>query len=252
MLSQIFCYWDKQQSAVSNMTQFHLTLKCTKDQSFHFCDCVLVSKWIFQHHDRGLTKLHAGSDQLLVCVVINNPSFPTVKNNNTAYHAFGKYWMQARGLLNYRLKYRWPKVVYCICEPNELERKIKGKNWGECRGPSKNLGAWPTQAPLRIATGFTRNVDVLCFVIFTTLSHCRSQFSHKEGRLSCYLLVTSAGGEIPSAVQSFLSFHMQVRFCSQIRWTEDASLTRNRFPRKAICSQIRLRHSCAVAQLEVW
>jgi len=38
-----------------------------------------------------------------VCFVINNSSFPIVKNNNTAYHEFGKYWMQARGLLNYRL-----------------------------------------------------------------------------------------------------------------------------------------------------
>ena len=38
-----------------------------------------------------------------MCFVINNSSFPIVKNNNTAYHEFGKYWMQARGLLNYRL-----------------------------------------------------------------------------------------------------------------------------------------------------
>ena len=33
MLSQTFCYWDKQQSADSNTIQFHLTLKCTQDQS---------------------------------------------------------------------------------------------------------------------------------------------------------------------------------------------------------------------------
>jgi len=39
MLSQTFCYWDKQQSADSNIIQHHLTLKCTKDQSSHFCDC---------------------------------------------------------------------------------------------------------------------------------------------------------------------------------------------------------------------
>jgi len=51
----------------------------------------------------------------LMCVVINNSSYPTVKNNNTAYHTFGKYWMQARRFLNYRLKYCWPKVIYCIC-----------------------------------------------------------------------------------------------------------------------------------------
>ena len=52
---------------------------------------------------------------LLVCIVINNSSYPTVKNNNTAYYTFGKYWMQSRGFLNYRLKYCWPKVIYCIC-----------------------------------------------------------------------------------------------------------------------------------------
>jgi len=64
LLSQIFFYWDKQQSADSNITQFHLTLKCTKDQSSHVCDCFLISKSIFQHHDRGLSKFHAGSEQL--------------------------------------------------------------------------------------------------------------------------------------------------------------------------------------------
>jgi len=37
-------YWDKQQSVDSDIIQFHLTLKCTKDQSSHFCACFLVSK----------------------------------------------------------------------------------------------------------------------------------------------------------------------------------------------------------------
>jgi len=114
MLSQTFCYWDKQQSADSNITQLHLILKRTKDQFFHFYDCFLVSKWVFQHSNHCLTTFHAGSEQALVCVAINNSSYPTVKNNNTAYHAFGKYRMQARGFLNYRLKYCWPKVIYCI------------------------------------------------------------------------------------------------------------------------------------------
>jgi len=91
MLSQILCYWDKQQSAESNIFQFHLTVKCTKDQSSNFCDCFLVSKLIFQHHDRDPTKFHAEPEQLLVCVVINNSGYPAVKSNNTAYHAFGKY-----------------------------------------------------------------------------------------------------------------------------------------------------------------
>ena len=76
MLSQTFCYWDKKQSADSNIIQFHLTLKCTKDQSSHFCDCF---KRIFQHHDRGLTIFHAGSEQPLVCVVIINFIYPTSK-----------------------------------------------------------------------------------------------------------------------------------------------------------------------------
>jgi len=62
----------------SNIIQFHLTLKCTKDKSFHFCDCFLVSKRIFRHHNHGLTKFHAGSKQLQVCVVINISSYPTV------------------------------------------------------------------------------------------------------------------------------------------------------------------------------
>ena len=37
--------------------------------------------------------------------------------------------MQARGFLNYRLKYCWPKVIYCVCQPNKVEREIE-KNWG--------------------------------------------------------------------------------------------------------------------------
>ena len=120
MLSQTFCYWDKQQSADSNIIQFHLTLICTKDQSSHFCDCFLVSKWVFQRYDHCLTKFHAGSEQPLVRVVINNSSYPTVKNNNTAYRAFEKYWMQARGfsfkillaesyLLHMPRVVRWPE-----------------------------------------------------------------------------------------------------------------------------------------------
>jgi len=102
MLSQTFCYWDKQQCSNSNIIQFHLTLKCTKDQSSHFCDYFLASNWMFQHHEHGLTKCHAGSQQPLVCVVVNTSSYPAVKSNNTAYHAFWKYWMQARaGVANF-------------------------------------------------------------------------------------------------------------------------------------------------------
>jgi len=49
----------------------------------------------FSTPDRSLTKSHAGSEQLqywcVSCVIINNSSYPTVKHNITAYHAFGKY-----------------------------------------------------------------------------------------------------------------------------------------------------------------
>jgi len=147
MLSQTFCYWDEKQSADGNIIQFRLTLKCTKDQSFNFCDYFLVSKLIFHQHDRGLPKFHAGSEQLLVCVVINNCSYPAVKKNNTAYHTFGKCWMQARGFLKYRLKYSWPKCIYCVCQPNELKREIKKKTGGASRGPRKNLGGHGLPSP---------------------------------------------------------------------------------------------------------
>jgi len=114
MLSQTFRYREKQLSADINIIQLHLTLKCTKDQSFHFYD-YLFRNVFFQHRGRPLTKFHAGSEQSLVCVVIKNSSYPTIKNNNTAHHAFGKHWMQVRGFLNCRLKYCWPKVIYCVC-----------------------------------------------------------------------------------------------------------------------------------------
>jgi len=56
----------------------------------------------------------SGRHKSLMCVVINNSSYPTVKNNK-AYHAFVKHSMQARGFLIFRLQYCWPKVIYCIC-----------------------------------------------------------------------------------------------------------------------------------------
>ena len=130
-----------------NARQCYLTLKCTADESSHFFHYFLASNLIFHHHDRGLTKFHAGSEQPLVCVVINNSHYPVVKNN-TAYHAFGKYWMQARGLLNFRLKYCWLKVICCTCQSNELNVKLSTQLWGPSWGQSKIWGwAWPTQAP---------------------------------------------------------------------------------------------------------
>jgi len=55
--------------------------------------------------------------------------------------------MQARGFLNYRLKYCWPKLTYCICQPNELEQENKKKTRGAKQGAKqKSGGLWPTQA----------------------------------------------------------------------------------------------------------
>jgi len=50
MLSQTFCYWNKQQFADSNTIQFYLTLKCTIDQSSHFYNRLFSSNWAFHHH----------------------------------------------------------------------------------------------------------------------------------------------------------------------------------------------------------
>jgi len=70
--------------------------------------------------------------------------------------------MQARGFLNYSFKYCWPKVIYCslrvyqincTCLQNELKRDIKKKTGEQAGGQAKIWGVWPTQVPLRIATG---------------------------------------------------------------------------------------------------
>jgi len=55
--------------------------------------------------------------------------------------------MQAIGFLIDRLKYSWPKCIYCVCQPNELKREIKKKTGGTKHGAKqKSGGAWPTQA----------------------------------------------------------------------------------------------------------
>ena len=178
MLWQTFCYWGKQQSADRNVIQFHFTLKCTKDQSSHFCDCFLVSKWLFQHHDRGLTTFHAGSKQLLSCVV--SSSCPAVKHKNTAHHVSGKYWMQARGFLNYRLILLAQRFLgYCICQPKKLNGKFRKKLKSQTGGQAKIWGGHgPPRPPLRIATAATRHF--LCFckipqVVWRQL--CRSLYA---------------------------------------------------------------------------
>ena len=147
MLSQTFCYWDKQQSADSNIIQFHFTLKCTKDQSSHFCDSFLVSKWIFQHHDRSLTKLHPWSEQPLVCLVINNSNFPAVKNNNTVIMHSGNTECRLEGL-SVTVQYiaRWNLSTAYVNQTN-LNGELR-KNWGAKQGANQKFGGpWPTQAP---------------------------------------------------------------------------------------------------------
>ena len=151
MLLQTFCYWNKQQPADSNLILFHLTHKRTKGQSSYFCDCFLIWKWIFQHHDRGLTKFRAGSEQPLVGVVISNSSYPTAKSNNPACHAFGEYLMQAREFLNNRLKYCWPEVIFCICQPNDLKREIKKKTGEPSRGATQRPQRPPLGSPLHFS-----------------------------------------------------------------------------------------------------
>jgi len=47
--------------------------------------------------------------------------------------------MQARGLLNYRLQYNWPKHIYSVCQPNELKREIK-KNYGDKQVDNQKAG----------------------------------------------------------------------------------------------------------------
>ena len=55
--------------------------------------------------------------------------------------------MQARGFHNYRLKYCWPKVLYCICLPNELKTGNEEKNWRGGRWPRKILGGHGPPSP---------------------------------------------------------------------------------------------------------
>jgi len=61
--------------------------------------------------------------------------------------------MQARGFLVDRLKYSWPKCIYCVCQPNELKREIKKKTGGPAGGQAKIWGGMaypgpPLESPL--------------------------------------------------------------------------------------------------------
>jgi len=61
--------------------------------------------------------------------------------------------MHLENILNYRLKYCWTQVVYCICQQNELATEIKKKVGGgqakilACHVPSKP----PLKSPLAVA-----------------------------------------------------------------------------------------------------
>jgi len=109
MVSQTFCYWDKQQSADSNIIQIHLTLKCRKDQSFHFCDCFLVSKWVFQHHDHCLTSGVASTNIFwggAKCKILDEWHYffgktPLKSQNN---YIFQKFWGSMAPLAPSRLR----------------------------------------------------------------------------------------------------------------------------------------------------
>jgi len=69
--------------------------------------------------------------------------------------------MQARGFLIYRSTYCWPRVIDCICQPNELERDSK-KAGGASRGQAKIWGGYgPPRPPLRTATDSRRHKKLL-------------------------------------------------------------------------------------------
>jgi len=61
--------------------------------------------------------------------------------------------MQARGFLNYRLKYCWSEVNCCVCQTNELNGILR-QNWrGQTVGQAKIWGGHdPPKLPLRTAT----------------------------------------------------------------------------------------------------
>ena len=147
MLSQTFCYWGKQQSADNNIIQLHLTLKCTKDKSYHFCDCFLVSKWIFQHHESGLAKFHAGSEQTLVYVVINNSSYRLLKRTTLFVMHLGNIECRLEGIkiIVQNIAGRKSSTVY-VNQMN-LNSKLK-KSWeDQTEAKQKSGGPWLTQAP---------------------------------------------------------------------------------------------------------
>jgi len=70
--------------------------------------------------------------------------------------------MQARGFLNYRLKYCWLKVICCrpTCQPNELEWETKKKTGG-VKQETKEISGGDMAHPgsLRIATACVSRIN---------------------------------------------------------------------------------------------
>jgi len=49
--------------------------------------------------------------------------------------------MKARRFLNYRLKYCWPKVICCLCQPNKLIWYITKETGGQTEANKKSGGS---------------------------------------------------------------------------------------------------------------
>jgi len=135
------------------MIQLHFILKCTKGQSSHFCDCFLVSKLIFQLHDRGLAKFHAVSEQPLVCDVIIIFIYPNVKSKAQLIMHSGNIECRLEvSKLPFKILLAESYLSVYVYQMN-LNGKLRKKLGGSSRGPSKNLGAIahpgpPLESPL--------------------------------------------------------------------------------------------------------
>jgi len=126
-----------------------------EDESSHSCDCFIASNRIFHHHDRGLTKFHAGSEQPLVCVVINNTHYPVVKSNHTT--VIMHLGNIERSLESFLLSFEILQAESSAADVNQTNFNVKlSTNWEA----AKNLGAFglprpPFESPLKLMCEFT-------------------------------------------------------------------------------------------------
>jgi len=136
---------------------------------FSFLRLFRASNWIFPHHDRGLTKFHAGSEQPLVCVVINNSHHPAVKNNHPSHHAFGKYWMPVilASKLSFKILLAASYLLYISTDIltsqfyTNLNVKLSTKLWDQTGGQPKICGGMDMAdpgSPFRNATGYAKAI----------------------------------------------------------------------------------------------